>query len=115
MREPKATEVGQETIKRLTLILFLHRYTGTRSDVDVGGRRGGNESRNDDSLPTPTEYRAEAEPAAWGANCSQQRGFMQACSPAAATATACRTPAAVEGAQFSGTAAQVFRASPAAP
>lgn len=55
VREPKATEVGQETIKRLTLILFLHRYTGTRSDVDVGGRRGGNESRNDDSLPTPTE------------------------------------------------------------
>lgn len=31
-------------------------------------------------LPTPTEYWAEAEPAAWGANCSQQRGFMQACS-----------------------------------
>lgn len=27
VRKHKATEVGQETIKCLTLILFLHRYT----------------------------------------------------------------------------------------
>lgn len=46
--KPNATEVGQETIKCLTLILFLHRYKGTRSDVS--GR--GAEFWNDDSLPT---------------------------------------------------------------
>lgn len=40
-------------------------------------------------------YRAEAEAAAWGVNCSQQWGFMQACSPAAVLATACETSAGV--------------------